>query len=251
MAFRTLSFGDVTTGVWGSVWTLGDGRTGFSLLADGTAVRPLDPTAALGADDGGGPWELSGQGVELRSVPESEKATVRGGFDQLVRVQGRVSARGGDREVDCLGRRGARARLALQEFESVRDVVACFEPDQALAVLAARPRGASGQADDVVSASAFEETHGLPVADPRLSTTYLGDGLPARASFELWPEQATASEDEAEEEAQEPRPRRAAGEAVGPRGSYEEDGFAVHAALFRWHSRGRQGAGVYVLARAR
>ncbi len=251
MHLRTLSFGDVATGAWGSVWTLDDGRAGFSLFGDGTAAHPLEPAATLAASGDDSPSILSGQGLELRAVPDSEPAALSGGFDQLVRVQGRVSAPGGERDIDCLGRLGARDGLALEEFDAVRDVAACFEPDQGLAVLAARPRGASSHADDVLSASAFEQGHALLVADPRLSTTYLDDGLPARASFELWPEQEDRSQDEGQDEPQEPRPRRAAGEAVGPRGSWEGDGLTVHAALFRWHSRGRQGAGVYVLARTR
>ncbi len=251
MGFRALSFGDLETGVWGSAWTLDVGRAAFSLFGDGTEVHPLEPAATINATDDAAAWELSGQGVELRSLPESQPADVPGGFDQLVRIQGRLQALGADREIDCLGIRGARDRVALEEFESVRDVAAWFAPDQGMAVLAARPRGAASHADDVLSASAFEEGHALAVADPRLSTTYLEGGLPARASFELWPEQAAAAEDESEDEAEEPRPRRAAGEAIGPRGSYEGDGLTVHAALFRWHSRGRQGAGVYVLARAR
>ncbi len=251
MAFRTLSFADLETGVWGSVWALDSDRAGFSLFGDGTDVRALGPAAAIDAPDDVGPWELSGERAQLRSLPESEAAAVPGGFDQLVRVKGRIRTPGGDRAVDCLGRRGVRDRVALEEFESVRDVAAWFEPDQGLAVLAARPRGASGHADDMLSASAFEEGHAVPVADPRLSTTYLVNGLPARASFELWPEEAASTGDESQDEPQEPRPRRAAGEAIGRRGSYEGDSLAVHAALFRWHSRGRQGAGVYVLARAR
>lgn len=252
MSFRTLSFGDVETGVWGSAWTLDDERAGFSLVSDGTAARPLEPASTLPLSDDDGPWQLSGQGVELQGVAESEKAAVPGGFDQLVRVEGRVGAPGSERDLACLGRRGVRDRIALQEFESVRDVAACFEPDQGLSVLAARPRGVSAHGDDVLSASAFEEGHSLPVAEPRLSTTYLSDGLPARASFELWPEAPAAeAQDESQEEPQEPRPRRAAGEAIGPRGSYESDRLSVYGVLFRWHSRGRMGAGVYVLAQTR
>ena len=251
MAFRTLSFADLETGVWGSAWTLDDGRAAFSLFGDAGEVHPLEPAAVITAPDDVGPWELSGEGGELRSLPESEPAAVPGGFDQLIRVQGRVPALGADRAIDCLGRRGARDNVALEEFESVRDVAAWFEPDQGLSVLAARPRGAASHADDVLSASAFEEGHAVLVADPRLSTTYLADGVPARASFELWPEQTEPAGDEGQEEAEEPRPRRAAGEAIGPRGSYEGDGLQVHAALFRWHSRGNRGAGIYVLARAR
>lgn len=251
MGFRTLSFGVLQNGgVWGSAWSFDEGHVGFSLLGDGTHVLALQPAAAINVSDDLGSWELSGQGVELRSLPQGEQAPVPGGVDQLTRVQGRLGLFGAQRDVDCLGRRGTRERVVLEEFESVRDVAAWFEPDQGLAVLAARPRGASSHGDDVLSASAFEEGHSLSVAEPRLSTTYLADGLPARASFELWLEPSAEPEEEGEE-TQEPRPRRAAGEAIGPQGSYEIDGFGVHAALFRFHSRGRQGVGVYVLARTR
>lgn len=251
MPFRTLSFGDLETGVWGSAWSLDDGRGGFCLFGDAAAARSLEPPATIVVSDDQGAWELTGQGVELRCVPAAEPAAVSGGFDHLAHVHGRLSALGAERELDCLGRCGARDALAPQEFESVRDVAAWFEPDQGLAVLAARPRGASSHAQDVLSASAFEEGHSLALNDSRLSTTYLAAGLPARASFELWPEPVEAADDESLDEAEEPRPRRAAGEAIGPGASYEGAGLSVRGAPFRFHSRGRPGAGVYVLARTR
>ncbi len=252
MGFRTLTFGHLETAVWGVVWDLDDGR-GFALVADGADQVWLEPAAAVRGSDERGTWELAANGLELQAVAESEPAPVDGGFDQLTRIQGTVTISGGELSIDCLGRRGARDAVRLTELESLRDVTACFEPDQGMAVFAARPRGAVSHADDLLSASAFQEGHALLVEDPRLSTTYLADGLPVRASLELWPphpdeDQATS---EGPEEPPAPRAQRAAGEAIGPRARSEIDGLDVDAALFRWHSRGRQGAGVYVLARAR
>ncbi len=260
-----LSFGDLETGVWGSVWALEDRHQSFSVLGDASQALSLAPPAAIDPSDESGIWRLSAAGLELRSVPQGEPAAVPGGFDQLTRVQGTLGGLGAERAVDCLGTRRAREGIALERFESVRDVAAWFEPDQGLAVLAARPRGASSHAEDLVSASACEEGRSVPIGDPRVSTTYQTDGLPARASFELWPEQAPEYEarapeyetrapgDEAQaaEDRPEPRPRRAAGEAIGARASCQALGLDVDATLFRWHSRGREGAGVYVLARPR
>jgi hypothetical protein len=90
----------------------------------------------------------------------------------------------------------------------------------------------------VVTAAVLDPQGTAAVADPRFSTTYTAAGKPLRASFELWLGQA-----------EEEFPRRAAGEAVGPAASLHVAGMDVRAALFRWHSRGLDGAGVYILAR--
>ena len=46
-------------------------------------------------------------------------------------------------------------------------------------------------------------------------------------------------------------PRRASGEALGARAHALAGGLELKAEPFRWHSRGREGAGMYVLARRR
>jgi hypothetical protein len=90
----------------------------------------------------------------------------------------------------------------------------------------------------VITAAVIDPESAGAVADPRFSTTYDRGGAPIRSSFELWLGRA---EDE--------YPRRAAGEAVGPRAAHRDGGIDVQASLFRWHSRAREGAGVYILAR--
>ncbi len=71
-----------------------------------------------------------------------------------------------------------------------------------IAVAAVRPRKASGHANDAVHAALLDPCAGVTaVAEPRLSTTYGGDGTPTRAGLELW------LEDENEH-----YPRRAAGD---------------------------------------
>jgi hypothetical protein len=128
--------------------------------------------------------------------------------------------------------------VELDGSASLRDVSAWFEPDAALAVVALRPRRARGHDADVVTGAVIDPEASAAVAEPRFSTTYDGAGAPIRSSLELWLGQ---TEDE--------YPRRAAGEAVGPRASQRDGDFEVQASLFRWHSRAREGAGVYIVAR--
>ncbi|HEY2436068.1 MAG TPA: hypothetical protein VGH93_02740 [Solirubrobacteraceae bacterium] len=252
MTLRTLSFGEVDLGLWGSVWDLGAEGPGFTVLGGRGSAALSDPAARIElGDEELGTWWLSALDVELESVPEGPAATFDEGFDQLTRVRGRVRAAGTDHEIDCLGSRASRDGLDLSRFESVREAAAWFGPDLGLAVLAARPRGAAGHGDDLITASLFEHGHWLAVEEPRLSTTYAADGAPVRASIELWLEPEESDRADGGEEATEPPPRRAAGEAVGAVAGRSEQELDVHAALLRWHAQGREGDGVYVLARRR
>ena len=250
---RTLTFGDLASGTWGAIWDLGEGQPSFALLGgtvDGDA-RPAE--ARIEGSSPAAGWRLAGVGVDLEAFPEGEPGDFAGGFEQLIRIRGRWEIDGSEHAVDCLGRRGAREAIDPGRFESVRDVSAWYEPDLGMALVAARPRGSAGHADDLVSACVLEEGHAVPVADPRLSTTYAANGLPARASLELWldppaAEPAPETGPDADEAVQQ-FPRRAAGEAVGAHGAVANGFLDAHAALFRWHARGREGTGVYVLAR--
>jgi hypothetical protein len=118
-------------------------------------------------------------------------------------------------------------------------------------VLAARPPGAAGHGEDLVTGSLFEQGQAVTIETSRLSTTYNANGIPARASVELWPVSDLENAAGGDDEPAEPRPRRAAGEAIPPIASRSGRQLDVHAALFRWHAQGRQGNGVYVLARRR
>lgn len=241
---RTVAFGDLAAGVWGAAW--GAAEPFVALGAQGSA-RALAEATIDGATDAGD-WRLTADGAELvlsaqtEAVPASfAKGGEPVGFDQLCRVRGRLRLDGGEHEVDCLGRRGCRTQEHVLQFESLRDVSAWFEPDDGLALLSLRPPKAAGHAADVVTAAVFDPRGAVAVADPRMSTTYAGDELPTRVGLELW----LTGEDS------EQYPRRAAGEATGARVAASIDAFAISAALLRVHSRGNEGAGVYILARRR
>jgi hypothetical protein len=127
----------------------------------------------------------------------------------------------------------------LDRFESVRDVSAWFEPADGLALVAMRPRKARGQDSDLITAVLLDPEKPPAIVDPRLSTTYTAEGRPVRAGVELW-----LGEEEEEQYA-----RRVTGEAIGEGAAAVIHRFEVRAQPFRWHSRGRDGAGLYVLAR--
>jgi len=76
------------------------------------------------------------------------------------------------------------------------------------------------------------------VEDPRLSTTHRGDEL-LRVGLELW-----LGQEEHE------YPLRAAGEVDGSSTRAQESGWSLEASALRCHTRGREGIGVYLLARS-
>jgi hypothetical protein len=157
---------------------------------------------------------------------------------QLCRVTGTVHV-DGDVSVDCGGVRvlTAPARSAKAAPASARLVAGWLDDGGAVALSAVRPRNASHQDDDVVSAALFDPDAWIGVTDPRLSTTYDASGLPTRTNLELWVGQG---EDEF--------PRRTAGEASGQAGSVVGDGVSLQVNLLACHSRGHEGVGVYALA---
>jgi hypothetical protein len=252
MALRSLAFGDAEIGIWGSAWDLGRDDPAFTATGARGSAAVLDRPARIEpADDEKGTWWLASDELELESVPEGEPGTYPDGFDQLVRVRGRLRAGGAQQEIDCLGTRVSRRSIELTQLESIRGVSAWFGPELGLAVLAARPRGATGHDHDLLSASLFEGGRSETIEDPRLSTTYAQDGTPARASVELWQAPDEAETSDGGQEPPEARPRRAAGESIGSAASGPAGQLDVQAGLFRWHAEGREGPGVYVLARTR
>jgi hypothetical protein len=254
VTFLTLTFGDLATGVWGALGDLGESDARFALLGEWKEPGH-NADAGIKHATSADAWFVSGPGIELECAAASEASTIGEGFDQLVTVRGELTVQGSAREIECLGRRGIRA-IDTARFEAVRDVSCWFGPDLGFALVASRPSGAAGHADDIVTASAFEDGLSLRVLDPRLSTTYTATGQPTRASLELWIERRTVNPDGTgggrdpdDDEAREPYPRRAAGEALGGRGTASNGAFDVQAAPFLWHARGREGAGLYLLAR--
>jgi hypothetical protein len=238
---RTVAFAELDASVWGAAWSRAPDDEGFTVLGGGGHSKTASAVLRAGADDA--EWLLEGDCVELTVAPASSAVAtgIGSGFDQLCQVRGRASIDGADREIDCIGRRGGHGDgIKLDKFDSVRDVSAWFAPTDGLAVMAMRPRKSRGQDSDLVEAAVLDPEVTSSVEDPRMSTTYTSAGQPLRAGFELW----LAGEDEGTQ-----FPRRAAGEAAGPGASARWGDFDILAAPFRWHSRGRDGAGVYLLAR--
>jgi hypothetical protein len=266
---RALAFGDLESGSWGAAWMPGSVSSGALAVGVGTAATVIE--IALDGGDLAAHWKLEGVGSELVLAPIAApvESAVLGdgidGFDQLCTVSGHFTLGGDQLPVDCLGWRSSRdGRIDLDRLESFRQVAAWFEPGDGLAVLALRPRKARGQESDVVAAAVLETEHPGPVSEPRLSTTYTATGLPLRAGLELWIDGGSDASSETEREADRERvgeegesdgmqptaheyPRRASGEALGAYADWKVAEFELHAELFRWHNRGRDGAGVYLL----
>jgi len=161
------------------------------------------------------------------------------GYEQLCRVTGTVSAGGDARALDCPGQRGHEwgvtdwSALAL-----TRTVAAWLEDGTGIALHAARPAGAAGQDAEGLVAALLGPGEPVAVADPRLSTTYDGEGRQRRAGLELWVDE------------EEGPPQRASGEVLC--GSTLELGaLRLDCAFLHWHAEGRAGVGRYdVLRRA-
>lgn len=257
-ALRVITFGELTTGAWGAAWgateasvvvgSLGPGAAadvpapGLAGVAPGPAGLGAPATIEGTAHDGD--WTLAGERADLTLSAAGEPAAAANGFDQLCRVRGWIVVGDARHPVDSLGRRGVCPALDPHELGSIRDLSGWFEPGEGLALRSLRSRGARGHDRDVVTAALLAPAgvSATAVAEPRMSTTYAADGRPTRVSLELWLE---------EEEDGEQYARRFAGEAIGPGAELSCEQAGVHARPLRWHSRGRQGAGVYLLVAPR
>jgi hypothetical protein len=246
MSLRAVAFGDVGLGRWGAVVSPGRDLPSFAVL--GTNPNVVLPVVVEGESASGAEWWVTGEGLDLAIASEADVApAAEDGFDQLVTVRGELPSNGA-REVDLLGCRGERTEeLVPGNLQLLRDVRAWFSLGEGLACVALRPRRASGHADERVSATIFEAGQPLSVAEPRLSTTYSEDGLPIRATLELWLPESEEEQEDLEADAVS-YPRRAAGAAVGPGVTHDFGPLKVHARAFQWRAAGRDGTGVYLLA---
>jgi hypothetical protein len=243
-ALRTLAFGNGS--VWGAIWSADSAGAALSALGVGSDVNVVPDLRlpASGTTDGD-EWRLDGDGVALLVAPVGELVDVQAapdalaGWDQLCRVTGTL----GSARVDCRGlRSGWSEDFDPAQFDSIRAVAVWFDSDEAFALTAFRPRKAKHHDGDLLAAAVIAPDGSAAVEDPRLSTTYAADGWPARAGLELW-----LSGEEPERQ----YPRRASGEAIGPRAQAVAGELELQAEPFEWHSRGRVGAGMYLLASRR
>jgi hypothetical protein len=248
---RTLAFVAPDASSWGAAWLPQDRRSLSLAYRIGSSETIAE--AELRASGQAEPWQIEGDGVSLVFTPAgadgqggSADAGV-GSFDQLCSVHGQIPLDGSQREIECMGwRSSVEGSFELSEIDSFRETSGWFEPARGLSLLAFRPRKAQGQDADLVAASLLEPEPMPRVADPRLSTTYDARGLPTRIGLELWLESESSDEDP-DDDYDHQIPRRAAGEPVGAGIDWEVSGFRLHAALVRWHSRGEDGSGVYLL----
>lgn len=163
------------------------------------------------------------------------------GYEQLCRVEGRVRTPDGEREVSCLGQRGHWWGVAdWSRVELARSVSAWLSETRAVALHAVRPEGVELDGE-IITAFLLDGTgvegEPAPVADPRLSTTYDGEGRQRRAGIELW----VTDDDDA-------LPRRAAGEVLC--GTTIDLGrLRLDCAFFSWGMEGLPGVGAYDVLR--
>jgi hypothetical protein len=213
----------------------------IDLAGVATTVRaPLERWSVRFASDD----RRSGFELELEAAsepaPVGEPVARAGGmegYEQLCHVRGTATVDGRAQEVACLGQRGHTwgapdwSRIVL-----ARSLAVWAEGGPAVALSAIRPVGAANHAEEAVWGALLSPEEVKTIADPRLSTTYDGDGHTRRAGLELW----VAEEDD--------YPERASGEVLC--GSTLELGsLTLDCAFFAWHMEGREGVGRYDVVR--
>jgi hypothetical protein len=216
----------------------------FAALAAGgleTTVRtPLrEWTVAYDGGDAGFALTLEALGTPAELDPAEPVARTGGmaGYEQLCRVRGTV--RVGERElaVDCLGQRSHLwGEPDWEQIDATRTVAAWLDDGTGVSVTAVRPRQAQGQDDDALWGVVLDPAGSLHIDEPRLSTTYDGDGRQRRAGLELW-----VAEDDG-------YPRRAAGEVLCG-STFDLGQLRLDCSFFAWHMDGREGVGRYDLVR--
>jgi hypothetical protein len=226
------------------------GDSGWEALSVGdlsTAIEdPLRSWRVVFDGDGGGfdlRFEALGTPLELDGETAAARAAGLQGYEQPCRVSGTARAGGRRHTVECLGQRGRQwgtpdwERIALS-----RTLSAWLGEDRAISLAAVRPAHASSHEEEAVTAWLVTPAEDAPSAvlvdDPRLSTTYDGEGRQRRAGIELWPEPDSAF------------PHRAAGEAVC-RTALALGDLELQTAFFAWRMEGSRGVGRYDVLRRR
>jgi hypothetical protein len=211
-----------------------------SVAVDGLSTRVVEPlrrwTVAL---------EGESHGFELTFEAVSEPAEVGGavagaggmeGYEQLCSVSGTVRAGRRVTEIGCLGQRGhAWGERDWSRIAETRAVSAWPDEGFALALSAIRPVGAE-HGHEPIWAALLDRAGTLEVVEPRLSTTYDGEGRQRRAGLELWLDDEDG------------HPHRGSGEVLC--GSTLDLGqLRLDCAFFRWRIDGRAGVGRYDVVR--
>ena len=191
-------------------------------LREGTVTLEGEASFELEFDAVSPPMEFSGLGG-------------MDGHEQLCRVRGTAAGR----PIDCLGQRTRSWGTAdWDRIALTRTLGAWSTEGPSVLFSAVRSAKAESHADEARWAVLLDAEGGRDIDDPRVSTTYDGDGHQRRAGLELW----VGEEDD--------YPRRGAGHVLC--GSTVELGSLVlDCAFFAWTLDGREAVGRYdVLRRA-
>ncbi len=209
----------------------GTARAGMTLLFDGPTPTTVNEGPDVQRATDGVLNARLGDRFDLRFEPVAEPAHLTGLRTTLCAVSGTVGAT----QVDCLGTATETVQPPVwAELDAVRGVTAIFDRDQAVFLLAQRPRGVVGHGNELVEAVLLLDGELIGVDDARLSTVYDGEGRQRNAGLELW----LPDED---------FPRRASGTAEAG-ASLSLENLRVNAAVFRWRMDHHEGAGTYELA---
>ena len=209
-----------------------DGATWDELSLPGLTVRILEPHArwavTLERDPG---FELEFEAVS----PPGEVYELGGmeGHEKLCRVRGTAAGR----PIDCLGQRGRSWGTAdWSRISLTRSLGAWLDEGPSVVYSAVRPEGAESHADEAHWGALLDADGAVAIDDPRISTTYDGDGHQRRVGLELW-----VGEDD-------DYPRRGSGQVLC--GSSVELGqLRLDCAFFAWTLDGREGVGRYDVLR--
>lgn len=208
----------------------------FSAAGLRTTVRAPLESWSVACEGDGFAFDLIFDAI---SAPGEMSAVAGGeGYEQLCRVHGTVRAGDDVLEIDGFGQRGhGWGAPDWSAIELTRTVSAWLADDvlAGVALSTVRPAGAGGHADESIAAVLVERGEAIAVADPRLSTTYDGDGHTRRVGLELW-----VTEDG--------YPLRAAGEVLCGT-SLDLGALQMDVAFLRWHAEGREGVGRYEILR--
>jgi hypothetical protein len=233
-------FADLEQAVWGVAIAGPQACLAVGTLADReeVAFEPASIEGAAGDPD----WLLSSDRGTVRisaGVADGVIELATGeGAPATGRAAGTLQIGGREHRLDAGALRCS--ELPGGRLDSIRLVGTWFPAPYGLALLAGRPEGAAGQDRDQIEATVLGEDQELKLFEPRLSTTYDGDGAVSRMGIELWL---------GESEEGEQTSRRVAGERSGSRAVATVAGARVEALGMRCHGRGEDGAGVYLLLR--
>jgi hypothetical protein len=182
-------------------------------------------------------FEALGAPAELDRDEPAARTGGMVGYEQLCRVHGTARAGGDAVAVDCLGQRSHTwGEPDWSRLESTRTITAWLDDGTGVTITAVRPSGKRGHDAQATWGVLLDPAGNLHVDDPRVSTTYDGDGRQRRAGLELW-----VGEDDG-------FARRGAGELLCG-STFDLGQLRLDCSFFAWRMQGREGVGRYDVVR--